>query len=223
MNSQLELERISIVVLGNFNPAIFHPSWFEYHNLLGKEESKNAEIDVVHPSASNFTAEWVSINVIRERFQVITTKASYYEALRDLVVGVLELLEHTPLGSMGINRDMHYRMSSKEKWHLIGDKLAPKEFWNGLLESPGMRNLTLEGKRTDDFAGYIRVRVEPSNKIEHGVFISVNDHYEVKEDDENRFNTLRFQNILREKWQRSLKKSLEISERLIRIGGLNDS
>lgn len=41
----------------------------------------------------------------------------------------------------------------------------------------------MEGTRPDSFVGYVRVQIEPSVKIEalggHGVYIAVNDHYQL--------------------------------------------
>jgi hypothetical protein len=38
----------------------------------------------------------------------------------------------------------------------------------------------MEGQRPDEFRGYIRVQVEPSIKIHPGVYVRVNDHYEIE-------------------------------------------
>ena len=75
---------------------------------------------------------------------------------------------------------MHFRMHSEENWHAFGHQLAPKELWQDLLKNPGMRILTMEGQRPDEFRGYIRVQVEPSIKIHPGVYFRVNDHYEIE-------------------------------------------
>jgi len=83
---------------------------------------------------------------------------------------------------MGVNRNYHFRMNSLEEWHAFGHKVAPKELWNNILKTPGLRSLTIEGMREDGLKGYIRVKVEPSRRVHPGIYIQVNDHYETGED-----------------------------------------
>jgi hypothetical protein len=115
---------------------------------------------------------------------------------------------------MGLNRDCHFRMPSEEAWHVFGHRLTPKEPWAGILTEPGMRSLTMEGVRPDNLKGYIRVRVEPSVQVHPGVFININDHYEVKD-----MATVRgcdeIIDILDREWKNSLDRSAEIVSLLL--------
>ena len=43
----IALEGASIVFIGSFNPAIFHPSWYVAEGLWSKTELENAEVDVI--------------------------------------------------------------------------------------------------------------------------------------------------------------------------------
>ncbi len=47
------------------------------------------------------------------------------------------------------------------------------------MTNPGMRALIMEGKRQGCDADRIQVRLEPSVKIKPGVFIAVNEHYDL--------------------------------------------
>ena len=42
----------------------------------------------------------------------------------------------------------------------------------------------MEGTRTDGHDGYLRIALEPSARIDPGIFIGVNDHYDVSEGQE---------------------------------------
>src|SRR5688500_14696309 len=97
MPLQLHLQSVDIVVVGNFNPAIFHPTWFTSNDLIRAQEADAAEIQVVHPEVASFKAAWLAITCTRDRFHASTTQEAYYEPLRDLAWGVLDLLSHTPL------------------------------------------------------------------------------------------------------------------------------
>jgi hypothetical protein len=154
----LEIQAANIVFRGDFNPAIFHPSWFASYELIRREEAEAAKVQIVHQDAAVFSTEWLDFNVVRDRFQAATTLESHYESVKDLVLSILSLLSHTPLRVMGINRDFHYRLQSVEAWHSVGHQLVPKKYWEGLLENPGMRSLTVEGKRPDGYPDIFRLK-----------------------------------------------------------------
>lgn len=173
----LEIQGSSIVLLGNFNPAIFQPAWFAAHELLSKAEAEAAEIEIIHAEIVQLRAGWLDLNVTHDRFQASTSEAPTPALLRDLVAGTFEILSSTPLRAMGLNRDAHFRMSTEHEWHDFGHRLAPPEHWVNLLVDPGLLSLTMQGVRTDDFPGYVRVLVQPSARLANGVYVGVNDHY----------------------------------------------
>jgi hypothetical protein len=43
-----ELDTVSVVLLGAFNPAIFQPMWFAAQELLSREDAENANLKVIH-------------------------------------------------------------------------------------------------------------------------------------------------------------------------------
>lgn len=52
---------MTIVLVGAFNPRIFHPSWFGKHNLLREEEvdvATTAREVVVTPDLTIFNSGW---------------------------------------------------------------------------------------------------------------------------------------------------------------------
>ena len=209
-----ELEGHSIVLLGSFNPQIFQPAWFGNQELVRKEEAENASIEIIHPRIVIFSMEWFQLQVTPDRFCLSTVQVHYYEPLRDLTRSIFQILRHTPIDKMGLNRDLHYLMPSEESWHRVGDRLAPKEPWKEILQKPGMRTLIMEGARPDGLEGIIGVRVEPSARVKPGVFIAVNDHYEVG-DFEPSQGAHPILKILEKYWEASLPRSLQIAESLM--------
>jgi len=218
MGPQLEYQGVNIVLRGDFNAAIFHPSWLAAEDLIRPQEAEAAKIEIVSPRVAVFTTEWLQLSVFGDRFQAGTVQEAYYEALRDLVVGVFTLLNHTPLRLMGINRHFHYRLESEEAWHGVGHRLAPKEDWKEALTNPGMRSLTMEGKRPDNFDGYIRVKVEPSTRVQFGVYVEVNDHYELLSAPETPRGTTWAIDILSKQWSESTQRSLLIAQEIANLG-----
>ena len=102
----LELEGISIVFLGSFNPQIFQPAWFSAEGLLRKEEAEAIEINVIHREIVSFQSSWLQLQVRSNQFILSTEDSSFYEPLRDLALGTFQLLRHTPIQKMGIKQPM---------------------------------------------------------------------------------------------------------------------
>jgi hypothetical protein len=212
-----ELEDVSIVLVGSFNPAIFHPVWFAREELIQQEEADRADVKIVSHDVSVFSIGWLAVEVTPDRFAARTTQIQNLEPLRDLVLGTFGLLRHTPVKQMGINRIAHFRSPNEETWHQLGHRLAPKEPWAGLLEKPGMRRIQMQGIRPDDYKGRISVAVEPSLIAKpFGAYIEVNDHFE-NDVEEKRNQCDRMMQILAACWQTSLERSLRIMQTLMKL------
>ncbi|MFZ0886976.1 MAG: hypothetical protein WA005_00860 [Candidatus Binataceae bacterium] len=171
-----ELEGASVVLVGNFNPSIFQPAWLSAQGIIRANEGKEADVQVISSQITSFSVDWLVMQVLAQRFAASTVDSAHFEALRDLVVHIFTILEHTPLKQMGINREMHYRMPDEETWHAVGNTLAPKEKWESLVEKPGMENVTITGTRAGSSARF-RVSVQPSVRVRPGVYISTNEHF----------------------------------------------
>lgn len=195
MRIEPEISGVSIVLLGEFNPAIFTPAWFALHGLLPESVATSAELQVAHQQMTVFATDRLRLDVSPQRFLVETQQESYIH-LCDLVVRVFkEHLYHTPLKAFGINRDVHFQVSSLTVRDQIGRKLAPMEPWGiwkcklGLdSETGGMMSLTMasqvnpEGRPKGD---RINITVAPSVQIDQGrwgVYVGVNDHYTTDND-----------------------------------------
>lgn len=192
MRIEPEISGASIVLVGSFNPKIFSPDWFARHELLAGDEAEAANVEVIHEEITLFRTDWFSLRVERTRF-VTETKQSPYIRLSDFVVRTFqEFLSHTPIGRLGINRQVHFDVGSFEDRDRIGNLLAPKEPWGEWVaqlaagegrEHGGMTSLTMEQRLVDDRPkGRIRARIEPSAKIKDGIsgiFVEINDHFEV--------------------------------------------
>jgi hypothetical protein len=180
MKATQEIWGGSIVVVGSFAPATFHPAWLEQHNLIRKEEANRTKVEFVHSEVALLELGWAKLQVQQERLLIISTDPSQLLPMRDLIAGLLTLLEHTPVKQLGFNREAHIRMPSEAEWHRVGDQLVPKTIWQRCLDGRvGMRSLTVEGQRPGSEAKYVRVRIEPSMQVTpHGVFIHFNEHHE---------------------------------------------
>lgn len=169
---------LAVVVVGSFNPAILHPGWFEAQDLLPAAEARQADVEIAHPEVAIFTAEWVRVEATRERILFRTTRESHHEALRDLTVGTLSTLAHTPTSALGVNHDTKLKFDGRERYDAFGWRLAPPDNWK-VLERPGMATLIELGQRTDGREGFIRVNIAPLPSEPFNAMIAINDHFDV--------------------------------------------
>jgi len=179
-----EISGGTVVLLGSFNPKIFQPEWFARQELLPQAEADAAEIKVIVPQVCHFETERFVVQVTGDRFVAGSKPSANPAPLRDLVQGAFFILEHTPATAIGLNYQMHFAMGSEEKWHEIGDRLAPKEPWNQILEGrPGLLSMTILTQKDKPKGAQFRVKVEPSLQVPLGVYFETNEHYPAPETD----------------------------------------
>lgn len=213
-----EIRMASIVLRGHFTPAIFQPSWLASQNLLRTSEAEAAKIELIHPKAAVFSADWLQLSVLEDRFHASTSQVPYFEALRDLAAGAFAVLDQTPVRALGINQSFHFPLGSEDKLHQLGHKLAPQEPWKAILRSPGLLSLTMQTPRSDNYEGYVRVQVEPSNRVKFGVFVDVNDHYQLATQ-EAKPGTGSVVSILGSGWVESITRAVTVSQGILEAGG----
>ena len=209
-----EIHGLTIVLVGNFNPIIFSPVWFAKNDLIRTEEAEKADPQIIHPDIVSFNLDWLRLQVTKDRFFVETVKEPF-EVLRDLVLGTFKLLRHTPIQMLGVNQNLHIRIESEEKWHKIGHLLSPKEVWNKILNNPGLLKLrVVESERRDGLKGIIAIELEPSKRVHPGLYILINDHYEVK-DAANSLGCDEVIDMLSSNWETSINRGYEMVATLL--------
>lgn len=173
-----EAEGLDVVLVGSFNPAIFHPDWFLRQGIIAEQDAKEAKTQDVSGEITVVQLCGIRLQCVSDRFGLGTTNISVAERMQDLILQTFTLLSHTPIVACGINPHVHYSVGSVGYWHKIGHTLAPKELvWHDLLEQPGMQSLTIKAPRKGEFPGEINVTVEPSVKFPPGIFVRTNYHY----------------------------------------------
>lgn len=217
MTNQIELIEHSIVLVGDFNPSIFQPFWFAQNGLIKEKEAESAKIKIIHPEVVEFESDWLRVQITRERFLMSTIQEPFFEILRDLVLSTFKLLKYTPLNKMGINLIQRIKMKDEASWHAIGDKLTPKEIWNGILNKPGMLKISMQGIREDELNGNINVHVEPDKRTQYGILINVNSHFEASEKKNKEINSEEIMNILALEWKKSLDNANDIFRKLVEV------
>ena len=225
-----EITSVSLVMLGSFNPAILTPAWFAWRGLLPEKTVDIADLKVAHPMVTEFEAEWLSLQVMPERFSISTTQSPFVR-LEDLAVRIFrEHLPHTRLKAMGINREVHFQVNSFEVRDRVGRLLAPIEPWGewGKELEPdgkhgGMISLTMRQVKPGGrpIGGHINVTVEPSARVGEnrtGIYVRVNDHFEV-ENPEGESTTTEVVTMLQGNFDESLRRADQIIDHLMSLGG----
>ena len=115
MRIEPEISGVAIVLRGSFNPSIFQPLWFARHELITDDAAASANIHVVHPEVTSFEIDpEFTFNVDRDRLVVSRAIAPLVTA-SDLLCRIFgDLLPHTPISSIGINRQVHFNVGSFE-------------------------------------------------------------------------------------------------------------
>lgn len=185
--AQVVDEEVQVVLVGDFNPSIFNPQWFALKTLMTEKEAEQAEIEICHQEVSKFTADWYQIEVFQTRFVARTKHMGRIEELRDFVAATFEILAETPIRALGINKQTEYRCPSTRAWHALGDTLAPKDIWRGILqtEDVGMKFLELRSARTDDIPGAHNISIypvlPPQSSSMSNVIFKVNAHFDLQQ------------------------------------------
>jgi hypothetical protein len=203
----------SIVLIGSFNPSIFHPQWFAKQNLLSEEQAKSANLKFVLPEVSQFETENFVLQVIAERF-VLTSQAEASPALlKDFALGTFYVLEHTPVKMMGLNCMMHFDLRTPEIWHKLGDTLAPKAGWTDLEGRPGLLSLTIKSEREEPKGAIYHAKVESSMRFKQGIYFEMNEHYPAISEEEPLKELM---GILDKRWEEMQNHAAKVIDNLFR-------
>jgi hypothetical protein len=217
MNATTEIEGFSIIVIGSFTPKIFHPAWLAKEGLIREVESENAEFSHFSSEGAFFSCGWFSAEITKERASFTTNQPQNYEMLRDLVSGIFNLLSYTPLTRLGLNWLIHFKMPTADAWHEVGHKFAPKKPWEGVIESPGMLDISMRGKRPDDHKGQINITIQPSLRVVEGVYLLVNDDYILEESKDHKVAVSQMIKILTEDYEKSFSRRNDFSKKLLTV------
>ena len=210
-----EHDHTSIVLVGSFNPRIFHPAWFVRHGLLAPEAEADSKIEVISNDLCVMQAGWFRIEVFSERFTMHSVATPVTEALRDLVQATFAILRHTPITRIGLNRAAHFNLGSEGAWHNFGHRLAPKKtLWEPVLKQPGTLSLTIMSERPDDYDGHINVKVEPSARVRYGLFVEVNEEYRpVSTSDAN--DAVWISDVLVKQWDDTQRRAAQVFKHVV--------
>ena len=208
-----EIEGANLFLVGAFNPAVLQPDWFASQGLISHEEAYVANVQTSHRDRLVFTTDTFDLKASTDQLVIGSTNPPAFRRLGDIVRTILEVAR-PPIGKLGLNNDVHFRLPSADSWEDIAQRLAPTSSWNGLLPQPRMRSLQFQGERSDGRPGAVFVRVEPSIRVRPGAYIQVNDHYEIA-NPSSPVGTEDATRIVAEAWLRSFSRSEAVCHQVL--------
>lgn len=140
----LEIETVSIVFIGDFNPIILQPFWLQSKGLVRESEAENAKVEVIHNEITRFELDdWAKIEITKERCEFKSSKEPYFEPLKDLAASIFKILRETPIRALGINHIYDLKMPNENMYNGLGSFLTPLGLWEENLENPKLLNLEI--------------------------------------------------------------------------------
>jgi hypothetical protein len=208
----LQINTLSIVFAGEFNPVIIQPFWLAHKKLIREQEAENAKVDLIHHELVRIDFDWAFIEITKDRFEIRSSKEPYFEPVRDLALGIFNILKETPIRALGMNHIFHFALNDERRYYDFGDKLAPLKNWNTFMKDPKMLQLEIfEKTRPDGLNGHYRVRIQPSDQISptnFGVAIYINNHFSVEAGQKGRNREML--STLAENWSNSFTRASDI-------------
>lgn len=177
-------EFYSIVLIGGFNPLIFHPFWMLQKGLISEKDVTEKEI-LVHDQLTRFKiGEWLEFNVSKNRCEFKIASSEFIPIMMDLIKGTLNALPEVPITAIGINRGCILRLDNENDYYTVGATLAPLDLWNDSFTNPRLRTIAIEDTTSENFAGKTRcLIIKPAEvkDVKYAIDVNMNNHYELEE------------------------------------------
>jgi hypothetical protein len=176
-----DVESDSIVLLGHFNPGLIQPNWLETQGLFEGREIKVGDA-IVTPPVTTLNLGWLVVEVLEQRASFTTTEeATSAGLLRDFVVDLFRILEHTPVSAIGMNQFQHFGLPDGA-WDRLIAKLGPSDLLQDALPGAATKSLRWDAPREDGLAGHRALTLEPSVRLAGGAWVSWNSHVDLGAD-----------------------------------------
>ena len=173
----------SVVLLGGFNPMIFHPFWLLQKKLISEADVTEKKILVNDQISTYHVGDWLEMTVTPQRCEFKIKKAERVVMMRDLIVGTLNALSEMPIIAVGINRGAVFNLTDEKTFYDFGAKLAPLPMWEPSFQDPRLRNIAIEDIGSEDFKDKRRmIQIKPAivKDAPFCVDFNINNHYELE-------------------------------------------
>jgi hypothetical protein len=175
-----DVDQFSIVLIGHFQVPRFHPHESAVMDALTDSDIEQLHVTMLLPNdVVAFETQFLSVVVEQGKISVSSKlSAPIPEKARDFIAALIAGLD-MPTTALGINRDFHFPIESADKFRNLRDEFIQKDRFHSIMKNPLVRALVMQSDRYDTRAGRIVTRIEPSLIITQGLFIQVNDHFDL--------------------------------------------
>jgi len=172
-------EVYSIVIVGNMNPRIHHPAWYEAVEVLSREEARVAVASPVMctPALSQVQFDGLAVLCLQDRWEIQSQDARKLERMLDIAGRTFDTLMHTPIAAFGLNfhfvrpaglQDVGLRLAELGNDLPLGRKAGASD--SALIVTttalPGGRVLQETVSGVPEAAGYVRVAYNVNHPIQ---------------------------------------------------------
>ena len=119
-----------MVVVGSFNPAIFHPEWFLRQKLIGDQDAKDGQVKVVSSEFTDVQLCGLKLFCMSERLSLGTSNISQAARLQDLHVAPT-YAHHSLRYQSGSALSSGRRRLLAQNWSHAGSERAGLEWARG--------------------------------------------------------------------------------------------
>lgn len=188
----------SIVIVGRFNPSIFHPTWFERFKILPIQETQWAlgenavkrEVDiggskitlserpplVMNPGNTEIHFKSIKILVKPDRFECQTVNKENFSNVHEVTTKVFTLLEHSPTKIVGMNFMGHSKFNEKARDLLKRNFCKDEDKIKSLFSEDWVIGTELIAKEK---GLQFRLKLSESPQLENGIFYDANFQREI--------------------------------------------
>lgn len=178
-------ELYSLVIIGNFNPAIYHPSWLFEKNLISEKDINTEKLVITNELTSFNIGKWMNVFVRPNQLEFKTNAADKVIFMKDIILGCLYALPEDPVIAFGINKVIIAGVQNEKSYYELGSRLTPLDLWNKDFKNQRLKVLTIEDGNNPDFPGsrqMITISPSPSspqNTSQYNIQINQNQHFDI--------------------------------------------
>lgn len=172
-----EQDLYNIVIVGDMNPKIHHPAWYEHIGLLSEKEASDVQNLVCTPPMSQFEAAGLTVICALNRWEIRTSSIDDFDRAIKIATIVFGTLTHTPVSVFGFNFNSLRQTEVTNVAEILGQKVASLQL--GLREE-GVISAEVKQMRVVDDCRITTILRSSSNGTQV-LLIGINFQYEIKD------------------------------------------
>lgn len=169
----------TIVIAGQMNPSIHHPTWYSANNLITDSENEQALSDLVClPPVSQFSTDSIAVKCEQTRWKIQTVGEGNTPRIVRIASEVFNRLDETPVGAFGLNIDSHRLMQGVDVASRLADLVSSLALGLPALQDQATNSAKIQWTSSAGLTA-LNMRIEPSPRDKEAVFVGLNYHHRI--------------------------------------------